>query len=116
VSPLDKDYGTAIILVGPQGASTLQLGVLKALYETRPGFKPSIVTGISIGAITAAVLAGAKGDPIRALDRLWREKLTYCRRCHSLHRNINNSSPHLSPMNWKSTCRLGAIPECIAPA
>ena len=42
----------------------------------RPGFKPSVVTGISIGAITAAVLAGAKGDPIQTLDRLWREKLT----------------------------------------
>jgi predicted acylesterase/phospholipase RssA len=30
----------------------------------------------SIGAITAAVVGGAKGDPIAALDRLWREKLT----------------------------------------
>ena len=76
MSPLDKDYGTAIILQGGGALGAYELGVLKALYETRPGFKPSIVTGISIGAITAAVLAGAKGDPIRALDRLWREKLT----------------------------------------
>jgi NTE family protein len=76
VSPLDKDYGTAIILQGGGALGAYEFGVLKALYETRPGFKPSIVTGISIGAITAAVLAGAKGDPIRALDRLWREKLT----------------------------------------
>ena len=45
-------------------------------YETRPGFKPAVVTGVSIGAITAAVLAGAIGDSIQTLDRLWREKLT----------------------------------------
>src|SRR5215210_3836124 len=76
VSPLDDDYGTAIILQGGGALGAYELGVLKALYETRPGFKPSVVTGISIGAITAAVLAGAKGDPIQALDQLWREKLT----------------------------------------
>jgi NTE family protein len=76
VSPLDNDYGTAIILQGGGALGAYELGVLKALYETRPGFKPSVVTGISIGAITAAVLAGAKGDPIQTLDRLWREKLT----------------------------------------
>ena len=45
-------------------------------YETRPGFKPAVVTGVSIGEITAAVLAGAIGDSIQTLDRLWREKLT----------------------------------------
>jgi NTE family protein len=76
MSPLDNDYGTAIILQGGGALGAYELGVLKALYETRPGFKPAVVTGISIGAITAAVLAGAKGDPIQALDRLWREKLT----------------------------------------
>jgi predicted acylesterase/phospholipase RssA len=34
-----------------------------------------VVAGTSIGAITAAVLGGARGDPIAALKRLWREKL-----------------------------------------
>ena len=48
----------------------------KALYEQRPGFRPVAVAGISIGAITAAVLGGAAGDPIPALDTLWRRKLT----------------------------------------
>ena len=76
MSPLDNDYGTAIVLQGGGALGAYELGVLKALYETRPGFKPSVVTGISIGAITAAVLGGAKGDPIQTLDRLWREKLT----------------------------------------
>lgn len=73
---LNEDYGTAIVLQGGGALGAYELGVLEALYETRPGFKPAVVTGVSIGAITAAVLAGAKGDPIQTLDRLWREKLT----------------------------------------
>jgi NTE family protein len=76
VSPLNNDYGTGIILQGGGALGAYELGVLKALYESRPGFKPAVVTGISIGAITAAVLAGGKGDPIQALERLWRERLT----------------------------------------
>src|SRR5262249_16878014 len=34
-----------------------------------------VVTGVSIGAINAAVLVGAKGNPMEALDELWRERL-----------------------------------------
>jgi len=66
---------TAIVLQGGGARGAYELGVLKALYEHRPGFRPSVVSGTSIGAITAAVLAGAKGNPIEALERLWREKL-----------------------------------------
>ncbi|MBV8993109.1 MAG: patatin-like phospholipase family protein, partial [Pseudonocardiales bacterium] len=40
------------------------------------GFKPAAVAGIAIGAVTAAVLGGARGDPIATLERLWRERLT----------------------------------------
>jgi NTE family protein len=76
VSPLDNSYRTAIVLQGGGALGAYELGVLKALYEERPGFKPAVITGVSIGAITTAVLAGARGDPIQALDRLWREKLT----------------------------------------
>jgi hypothetical protein len=47
---------------------------IKALYE-QPNFSLDIVTGVSIGAINAAVFVGAKSDPIRALDELWRERL-----------------------------------------
>jgi len=49
-------------------------GVIKALYE-QPDFRLDVVTGVSIGAINAAVLVGAKDDPIRALDELWRKRL-----------------------------------------
>src|SRR3954464_8814571 len=67
---------TAVVLQGGGALGAYEYGVLKALYEQRPGFKPVAVTGISIGAITAAVLGGARSDPVSALDRLWREKLT----------------------------------------
>src|SRR4051795_9943987 len=67
---------TAIVLQGGGALGAYEYGVLKALYEQRPGFQPVAVTGISIGAITAAVLGGAKGDPIAALDDLWCNRLT----------------------------------------
>src|SRR4051794_29670837 len=65
---------TAIVLQGGGALGAYEYGVLKALYERRPGFEPIAVTGISIGAITAAVLGGAKSDPIAALDELWRTR------------------------------------------
>jgi NTE family protein len=70
----DKVF-TAIVLQGGGALGAYEYGVLTALYEARPGFKPVAVSGISIGAITAAVLGGNK-DPISALDTLWRDKLT----------------------------------------
>ncbi len=72
----DRNLQTAIVLQGGGALGAYEYGVLKALYEQRPGFRPVAVAGISIGAITAAVLGGAPGDPIRALDTLWRGKLT----------------------------------------
>ena len=67
---------TAIVLQGGGAPGAYEYGVLKALYEQRAGFEPVAVTGISIGAVTAAVLGGAKGDPIEALDELWRIRFT----------------------------------------
>src|SRR5215212_10074946 len=67
---------TAVVLQGGGALGAYEYGVLRALYEQRPGFRPVAVTAISIGAITAAVLGGARSDPVSALDRLWREKLT----------------------------------------
>ena len=71
-----RNVHTAVVLQGGGALGAYEFGVLKALYEQRPGFKPVAVAGISIGAITAAVLGGARDDPISAVDRLWREKLT----------------------------------------
>lgn len=69
------DVRTAIVLQGGGALGAYEYGVLRALYEQRPGFSPVAVTGVSIGAITAAVLGGA-ADPVAALDTLWRRKLT----------------------------------------
>ena len=65
---------TAVVLQGGGALGAYEYGILRALHEQRPGFRPVAVAGISIGAVTAAVLAGAKGDPISALDRLWRDE------------------------------------------
>src|SRR5687767_5330499 len=73
---VESNIHTAIVLQGGGALGAYEYGVLKALYEQRPGFEPVAVAGISIGAITAAVLGGAAGDPIHALDTLWRRKLT----------------------------------------
>ena len=72
----NKTVHTAIVLQGAGALGAYEYGVLKALYERRPGFTPVAVTGISTGAATAAVLGGAKGDPMTALDTMWREKFT----------------------------------------
>ena len=66
---------TAIVLQGGGALGAYEYGVLKALYDQRPGFTPIAVTGISIGAITAAVLGGAKDDPMAALKELWHYRL-----------------------------------------
>jgi NTE family protein len=71
-----RDYRTALVLQGGGALGAYEYGVLKALYETRPHFTPAVVTGISIGAINAAVLVGAKGDPLRMLDHVWRQRFT----------------------------------------
>jgi NTE family protein len=67
---------TAIVLQGGGALGAYEFGVLRALHEQRPGFAPVAVAGVSIGAVTAAVLGGAPGDPIAALDTLWRRRLT----------------------------------------
>jgi NTE family protein len=70
----NRKVHTAIVLQGGGALGAYEYGILRALYEQRPGFRPAAVAGISIGAVTAAVLAGAKTDPIAALDRLWRDE------------------------------------------
>jgi NTE family protein len=72
----NRNVHTAVVLQGGGALGAYECGVLRALYEQRPGFEPIAVAGISIGAITAAVLGGARSDPVPALERLWREKLT----------------------------------------
>jgi NTE family protein len=71
-----NDYHTAIVFQGGGALGAYEFGVIKALYDARPGFKPTVVTGISIGAINAAILVGAKDDPIETLEGVWRKRLS----------------------------------------
>ena len=60
----------ALIFQGGGALGAYELGVAKALYE-QPDFTPDIIAGVSIGAFSAAVLAGSKDDPIQGLEKLW---------------------------------------------
>ena len=61
---------TALVLQGGGALGAYECGVIKRLYED-PEFVPEIISGVSIGAINAAVLVGARGDPIETLEHLW---------------------------------------------
>jgi NTE family protein len=61
---------TGLVLQGGGALGAYELGALKRLYE-EASFEPCVIAGVSIGAITAATLVGAKGDPIEILERLW---------------------------------------------
>jgi NTE family protein len=71
-----KDYQTAIVFQGGGALGAYEYGVIKALFEERPGFKPAAVTGVSIGAINAALLVGARQDPLETLEEVWCKRFT----------------------------------------
>src|SRR3954469_3927233 len=70
-----KHTKTAIALQGGGALGAYAFGALKAIYELErksdPNFKPSCVSGVSIGAFTAAIVASHPKDPIPALQGFW---------------------------------------------
>lgn len=62
---------TAIVFQGGGALGAYECGVLEALYRARKDFVPEVITGISIGAVNAAILAGAG---IEALGDAWRKR------------------------------------------
>jgi len=64
-------YHSALVLQGGAALGAYEAGVLKALLEP-PVRHFDIVTGCSIGAVMAAILVGARGDPREHLGDLWR--------------------------------------------
>jgi NTE family protein len=59
-----------LVLQGGGALGAYEWGAVKALVEA--GFEPRVVTGVSIGAINTAAIAGARdGDICSSLDALW---------------------------------------------
>jgi NTE family protein len=61
-----------VVLQGGGALGAFEWGAVKRLVEH--GFVPKVLTGVSIGAINTAAIAGARhGDIIHSLDTLWHE-------------------------------------------
>ncbi len=60
-----------LVLQGGGALGAYELGALSYLYR-EAHFRPDIISGVSIGAITAAVLVGSRDDdPVLTLERIW---------------------------------------------
>ena len=60
----------ALALQGGGALGAYELGAIRRLWEEE-NFRPTVATGVSIGAVNAAVLLGAKGNPLDALEAVW---------------------------------------------
>ena len=71
--PAAASAPAALVLQGGGALGAYELGVLQRLYKEQ-GFDLRYVSGVSIGAITAAILVGARnGDPLATLEAMWEE-------------------------------------------
>lgn len=71
----DADRGLALTLFGGGARAAYQVGVLRGLGRAHPDLAPSILTGISAGAINAAHLGNSVAsfdEATRRLEELWR--------------------------------------------
>ena len=64
---------TAIALQGGGALGAYAFGALKRIYESKPNFRPSAISGVSIGAFTAAIVASHPDNPIPKLQAFWDE-------------------------------------------
>lgn len=64
-----------LVLQGGGALGAFELGVARAVYSEGCTFRPGVISGVSIGAITAVLLARpAKGlTPLEALEIFWRK-------------------------------------------
>ena len=89
----------ALVLQGGGALGAHEWGAIIRLCEA--GFYPIAVTGVSIGAVNAAAIAGAKdGDIIASLNELWRRLICPCRGS--------------SPMPWRRRCPPWDTRRCTA--
>jgi predicted acylesterase/phospholipase RssA len=68
----DPALAKALVLQGGGALGAYELGVARVLYGER-GYAPDLIAGVSIGAISAVLLARPKGgDPLAALEGFWK--------------------------------------------
>ena len=65
---------SALVLQGGGALGAYELGAARRLYED-DAFAPDVIAGVSIGAITAVLLARPAGGlkPLQALEEFWRQ-------------------------------------------
>jgi predicted acylesterase/phospholipase RssA len=67
---------TGLVLQGGGALGAFELGAIECLLDS--GIEPDVVSGVSIGAINAAVLCGHReNDPKSSLHNLWQDFTTY---------------------------------------
>jgi predicted acylesterase/phospholipase RssA len=64
---------TAIALQGGGALGAYSFGALKYLYEAEPDLRLSCISGVSIGAFTAAIVASHPNNPIDCLQSFWKD-------------------------------------------
>ena len=69
-TPGPEGRGLALVMTGGGARAAYQVGVLRGVLRQFPAFAPSILTGVSAGAINAAYLANCTEPFAEALDRL----------------------------------------------
>lgn len=80
---------TALILQGGGALGAYQYGVIKGFHEKDNNFNPSIITGVSIGAINGAVMLGGRLGPVKSLEKLWN--------------SLKTPSMSFVPAQWRSS-------------
>ena len=73
-TPGPEGRGLALVMSGGGARAAYQAGVLRGLLRRYPSFAPTILTGVSAGAINAAYLANATGSfeqAAQGLSALW---------------------------------------------
>ncbi len=71
---MEQKQHIGLVLQGGGALGAYECGVVKALDEQYSGFLSNldVVSGVSIGAINAAMLVGAREDnPVQALEKMW---------------------------------------------
>jgi NTE family protein len=63
-----------LVLQGGGAVGAYELGAARVIYGERPDYAPDLIAGVSIGAITATLLARPKNRrPLETLEAFWKE-------------------------------------------